>query len=189
MANQEVSKNVENFGKLSSEPTSPNFEREFPQNTQSQEVAWDIKIPIPIPIPRGGISIPIPGQEKGPYTQQAQALEDVLVKKERPQGNVTPADLGQDEKGNQYVIKRTEEGIQIVATKPDGSFYTVEINGRNGKLTSAKYTDAKGDDGGAVSENSINTIINTSIKLGMAQKSAPEINAPTPSPTPKAPEI
>lgn len=172
---------------VATEPVAPStFHREFEKQKPVQEVAWGIDIPglpkIEIPVPQ------IPGQEKGPFLQQVQALDAILEKNGHPRGNVQPLDLGKDEKGNAYAMQRTENGIQITATKPDGSTYQVEINGRNGQLTSATYKDAQGHDGGTPSTETINKIINTGITLGVSKNAAPDIDKPS-TPKPKAPEI
>jgi hypothetical protein len=189
MANREVGNSVQGKQELSTdtapELVSPSVNREFPQPVEF--AGFPINIPgvgkVEIPAPR------LPGQERGPYRQQVQVLEDALQNNGRPRGNVEPLDLGKDQKGNAYTMQRTENGIQITATKPDGSQYTVEINGRNGKLISATYKDALGNDGGVPTQDTINKIINTGIKLGVAKNAAPSIDAPSSQPPRKAPDL
>lgn len=130
-------------------------------------------------------------KDKGPHAQQAQMLDKVLTDGGRARGNTEGLPIGADDKGNQYMLKRTSTGVEISVKTGKGDSYTLEIAG-GGAVKKATYVGADGADK-PLTPATADKMLSTAIVLGQQATSAPdELGSPTgpASPSTKpAPEL
>ena len=143
-----------------------------------QHIAWGLPIPIPgMPISPGDV---IPGilqnalqKDKGPYSQQAAMLDQLLTTGGRPRGNIEPLSIGKNETGNAFTLARTDRGVKISVRTEKGATYDAEVAGA-GAIKSASYVSEDGKTQ-PVSEATIDNMIRTALVLGQKAIIAPEL--------------
>ena len=143
-----------------------------------QLIAWGLPIPIPgMPISPGdvirGILQNALQKDKGPYSQQAAMLDQLLTTGGRPRGNIEPLSIGKNETGNAFTLARTSGGVKISVRTETGATYGAEVAGA-GAIKSAIYVSEDGKTQ-PVSEATIDKMIRTALVLGQKAAIAPEL--------------